>query len=140
MIPITLTARLGAEPELRFTGKGTAVATMRLATSKRVKDPNTGEWSDGPTTWLGATAWNQLAEQIAESALEKGTELIISGDLHERTFTGKDGQERTALELKIRSIGPTITSRQRVTVTRGVVRQAATEQSFGDAWTTEGGF
>ena len=140
MIPITLTARLGAEPELRFSAKGTAIASMRLATSKRIKDPTTGEWSDGPTTWLGATAWDQLTEQIAESALEKGTELIVSGDLHERSWTGKDGQERKVLELRIRSIGPTITSRQRVTVTRGVVRQAATEQSFSDEWTTEGGF
>jgi len=140
MIPITLTARLGAEPELRFSAKGTAIASMRLATSKRIKDPQTGEWSDGPTTWLAATAWDQLAEQIAESSLDKGTELIVAGELQERTWTGKDGQERTVLELRIRSIGPTITSRQRVTVTRGITTATTKGQDLSDAWTTEGGF
>ena len=137
MIPLVLTGRLGSDPELRFTKTGVAMLTMRLATSKRIKDQSTGQWSDGPTTWITAVAWDSFAEQIAETALAKGTEVIASGELQERSWTAQDGSERSRIEMTIRALGPTITGRQKIVVARGIPRESS-EASFDDPdlWAT----
>ena len=134
MIPITITARLGAEPELRFTKAGAPRAHLRLAVSKRVRDKATGEWSDTEPTWISATVWDALAEAVAESGLEKGTEVLVSGDLAERKWEGNDGQERRSMELTVRGIGPTITRRQRVSVSRALPPPSAPSSTVDDEW------
>src|SRR5690606_25726307 len=84
---ITITGRLGADPDLRFTQSGKAVANLRLAHSRR-KQVN-GEWQDdGPTLWLDVTVWKCRAERIAEQA-RRGDELCVTGALTVREHEGK---------------------------------------------------
>ena len=133
-IPITITGRLGRIDDLSFTTTGTARLGLAVATSKRIRDKDTGKWSDGPTTWINVTAWRDLAEAVTEANLDKGTEVIVSGELAERTWTGKDGQERRSMDLTARSIAPVISSRQQVRVTRGVTRTTTAENDEWGTW------
>lgn len=99
-------ARLVADPELRFTGNGTAVANLRLAFNNRRKDDRTGEWVDGDVLWINATAWQYLAENICES-LTKGMEVIVHGDVKTESWE-KDGQKHSRAVLTVRAIGPSL--------------------------------
>ena len=130
-IPITITGRLGRIDELTFTATGTARLGLAVATSKRVRDKDTGEWSDGPTTWINVTAWRDLAEAVTEANLEKGTELIVAGDLAERTYTTKASEERRSMELTAKAIAPVISPRQVVTVRRGITRSTTSNDEWG---------
>lgn len=99
-------ARLVADPELRFTPGGAAVASVRLAFNSRRKNEQTQEWEDGDTFWVRGSAWRELAEHVAES-LTKGMEVVVSGELKTQTWE-KDGVKHQTAELNIRSIGPSL--------------------------------
>lgn len=99
---ITVVGNVTADPELRFTPAGKAVAGFTVASTPRVKDGD--QWVDGETTWLRCSAWEQLAENVAES-IQKGTRVIVQGALSSRSYE-KDGQTRTSLELRVDAIGP----------------------------------
>lgn len=103
---ITGVGRLVEDPEFRFTGAGKALCKLRLAFSARKKDPNTGQWSDGDKCFLDATAWEQEAENIAES-LTKGMEVLVTGQLRQREYE-KDGQRRFAYDLVFATVSPTL--------------------------------
>jgi len=118
---ITGVARLVADPELRFTQAGKAVASIRLAFNSRRRDQQTGEWVDGDTFWVRGTAWEHLAENIAET-LQKGVEIFVSGELRTESWE-KDGQKHQAPALNIRSIGPNLA------YAVATVRKPASEQA-----------
>ncbi|WHX19806.1 single-stranded DNA-binding protein [Streptomyces malaysiensis subsp. malaysiensis] len=99
-------ARVVADPEVRFTTNGNAVASVRLAFNSRRRNQQTGEWEDGDTCWIRGTAWNHLAENIAET-LSKGMEVTVTGELRTESWE-KDGQKQQAPALLIRSIGPNL--------------------------------
>lgn len=99
-------ARLVADPELRFTPSGAAVASVRLAFNSRRKNEQTGEWEDADVFWIRGTAWRQLAENITET-LAKGMEVTVTGELKTESWE-KDGQKHQAPALNIRSIGPNL--------------------------------
>lgn len=99
---ITVVGNVTADPELRFTPAGKAVAGFTVASTPRVKDGD--QWVDGETTWLRCSAWEQLAENVAES-IQKGVRVIVQGALSSRSYE-KDGQTRTSLELRVDAIGP----------------------------------
>lgn len=103
---ITGIARLVADPELRFTGNGKAVASIRLAFNSRRLNAQTQQWEDGDTFWVRGTAWEQMAENCAET-LAKGMEVVVSGELKTQSWE-KDGVKRDSTELAIRSIGPNL--------------------------------
>lgn len=103
---LTGTARLVADPEIRFTASGKQVAEIRLAFNSRRKNER-GEWVDGDTFFVRGTAWEALAEHIADS-LQKGTEVIVTGDLRTDSWEDKAGEKRQAPSLLIRSIGPSL--------------------------------
>lgn len=88
---------LGADPELRYTPSGKAVTTIRVAVNDRVRGPD-GEWTDD-TMWIGVDVWEQQAERIAEQ-LRKGNKVYAEGQLKLREYDARDGQRRTAVELK----------------------------------------
>src|SRR5690606_5123010 len=92
---ITLVGRLTADPELRFTPTGTAVARFTVATSRRRKDGD--QWVDADTTFWVCTAWEQLAEHIAEH-LTKGAAVIVVGQAHQTSWESEDGQKRSRIE------------------------------------------
>lgn len=105
---ITVIGNLTADPELRFTPSGAAVANFTVASTPRQFDKRSNEWKDGETLFLRCSVWREQAENVAES-LTKGMKVIAQGKLESRSFQDKDGNNRTNWELDIAAIGPDLT-------------------------------
>ena len=99
---ITLTGRIGQEPE----SVGANGVRLRVATSDRVKNDQTGQWEDKNTSWWTVKAWKSLAEQ-SKITLKKGMEVTITGKIYEENWTDKEGQKRTSVEINADSIAVT---------------------------------
>lgn len=98
---VILVGNLGQDPELRYTGSGTAVCNMRLATNERYKDKE-GEWVD-KTEWHNVVAWARLAE-ICGEYLQKGSQVYFEGSLQTRSWEDRDGNTRYTTEVKAREM------------------------------------
>jgi single-strand DNA-binding protein len=108
---------LTGDPELRFTPAGHAVADFTVASTPRSYDRQAGQWRDGEALFLRCTAWRQLAEHTAES-LTRGTRVIVTGGLRQRSFELTEGVTRTVTELDVDELGPSLRySTARVTKT-----------------------
>lgn len=105
--PITVVGNLVADPELRFTPSGAAVANFRVATTPRVFNRDTNQWEDGDAVFLTCNAWRQMAENIAES-LTKGMRVIVAGKLRQRSYQTNDGENRTVYEIEVDEVGPSL--------------------------------
>lgn len=92
--------RLGADPELRHTQSGTAVANFRLAVDRDFKDRDTGERG---TDWIDVVAWRQTAEFVARY-FTKGRMAVVEGRLQVRGWTDKDGNKRSTTEVVADSV------------------------------------
>ena len=104
---ITVVGNLTADPELRFTQSGAAVASFTVASTPRTFDKNSGEWKDGEALFLRCNVWRQVAENVAES-LTRGSRVLVSGRLRQRSFETKEGEKRTVIELEVDEIGPSL--------------------------------
>jgi single-strand DNA-binding protein len=104
---ITIVGNLTADPELRFTPGGAAVANFTIASTPRTYDKNSGEWKDGEALFLRANIWREAAENVAES-LTRGQRVIATGFLKQRSFETKEGEKRTVVELEVQEIGPSL--------------------------------
>lgn len=98
MITIVIEGNTTDEPELRFTPSGKAVAQVRVLVTDRVKDTDTGEYSDGATTGYRVTVWGKPGENVA-AQVGKGHRLLIVGELAVREYTDKDNNTRTSREI-----------------------------------------
>ena len=104
---ITVVGNLTADPELRFTPSGAAVANFTVASTPRTFDKATNEWKDGEALFLRCSVWRQAAENVAES-LTKGTAVIVQGRLKQRSYETKEGEKRTVYELDVEEVGPSL--------------------------------
>lgn len=104
---ITVIGNLTADPELRFTSSGAAVANFTVASTPRTFDRASGEWKDGEALFLRCNIWRQAAENVAES-LTRGSRVIVSGRLKQRSFETREGEKRTVVELEVDEIGPSL--------------------------------
>ena len=104
---ITIVGNLTKDPEMRFTPSGAAVASFTVASTPRTFDRQAGEWKDAETLFMPCQAWRQLVENIAES-LTKGTRVIAQGRLVQRSFTTREGENRTVVEMQVDEIGPSL--------------------------------
>jgi single-strand DNA-binding protein len=104
---ITVVGNLTADPELRFTPSGAAVASFTIASTPRTFDKNTNEWKDGDALFLRCSIWRQAAENVAES-LQRGTRVVVQGRLRQRSFETREGDKRTVIELEVDEIGPSL--------------------------------
>jgi single-strand DNA-binding protein len=104
---ITIVGNLTADPELRFTPSGAAVANFTIASTPRTFDRQSNEWKDGETLFMRCSVWREAAENVAES-LTRGTSVIAQGRLQSRTFDTKEGEKRTVVEMQVDEIGPTL--------------------------------
>src|SRR5215467_8021035 len=104
---ITVVGNLTADPELRFTPSGAAVANFTVASTPRTYDRQTNEWKDGEALFLRASIWRQAAENVAES-LTRGARVVVTGRLRQRSYETKDGEQRTVVELDAEEIGPSL--------------------------------
>jgi single-strand DNA-binding protein len=104
---ITLVGNLTADPELRFTPSGAAVANFTVASTPRTFDRQTNEWRDGDAMFLNCAVWRQAAENVAES-LQKGMRVIVQGRLRSRSYETREGERRTVFEIDVDEIGPAL--------------------------------
>jgi len=98
---VILVGNLGQDPELRYTGGGTAVCNLRLATNESYKDAN-GDWVER-TEWHTVVAWARLAE-ICNEYLHKGSQVYFEGSLQTRSWEDKDGNTKYSTEIKAREM------------------------------------
>ena len=113
---ITIIGNLTADPELRWTQSGAAVADFTVASTPRTYDRNAGEWRDGDTLFMRCSVWHETAENVAES-LRKGMRVIVQGRLTQRSYDTQQGERRTVVELQVDEVGPSL-RRARAQVTR----------------------
>lgn len=104
---ITVVGNLTADPELRYTQSGLAVANFTIASTPRSFDRATNDWKDGEALFLRASCWREFAEHVAGS-LTKGSRVVATGRLKQRSYETKEGEKRTAIELEVDEIGPSL--------------------------------
>ena len=157
---ITVVGNLTADPELRYTQNGLAVANFTIASTPRNFDRASNEFKDGDTLFVRASVWREFAEHVAGS-LTKGTRVVATGRLKQRDYQTKEGEKRTSIELEVDEIGPSLryataqvtraaSSRDGANAPRaggggGQVAEepwaaAAPDASGGDVWNTPGNY
>lgn len=104
---ITVVGNLTADPELRFTQSGAAVASFTVASTPRTFDRQSGEWKDGEALFMRCSIWRQPAENVTES-LTRGARVIVQGRLQQRSYTTTEGEKRTVMELQVDEVGPSL--------------------------------
>jgi single-strand DNA-binding protein len=139
--PITIVGNLTSDPDLRFTPAGAAVAGFTVASTPRVYDRQEGQWKDGEALFLRCSVWREAAEHVADT-LTRGSRVIVTGRLKQRSFETRDGEKRTVVEVEVDEVGPslryvgaTINKPAKKTTTRG--RGGADGASAEDAWAAE---
>lgn len=104
---LNLVGNLTADPELRVTASGDALASFTVACTPRVLDRATNTWADGDTVYLRCSSWRQTAENVAES-LSTGTRVWVQGRLKQRSYETAEGDKRTVTELDVDEVGPSL--------------------------------
>ena len=104
---ITIVGNLTADPELRFTPSGAAVANFTVASTPRAFDRQSNEWKDGETLFMRCSVWREAAENVAES-LTRGTRVVVTGRLKSRSYETKEGEKRTVVEMDVDEVGPSL--------------------------------
>jgi single-strand DNA-binding protein len=106
-VPITIAGNLTADPELRYTPTGQAVAHFTVASTPRYLDKASNEWKDGDSLFLRCNVWRQAAENAAES-LQRGMRVIVTGRLRQRSYETREGEKRTVYEVEVDDVGPSM--------------------------------
>ena len=131
-----INATLVADPELRFTNSGKAVANFRTASNSRKKNPDTGQWENGDSTFLTVNVWGELGENAAQQ-FQKGSKITIKGVLKQRDYETREGEKRTVFEVEAYEVSAPVS---RFKDDDGQPRQGSATQGnqFGGA--PQGGF
>lgn len=140
---ITIVGNCVADPELRFTQSGAAVASFTVASTPSRYDKASGKWVDDQALFLRCNVWRQVAENVAES-LTRGSRVIVSGRLKQRSFDDKNGEKRTVVELDVDEIGPSLryatVKVNKVSRDGSAKAASSSDDPWGAAPTTGGGF
>ena len=134
-VTITIIGNLTADPELRFTPSGAAVADFTIASTPRRFDKNANEWRDGETLFMRCSIWREAAENVAES-LRKGMRVIAVGNLVQRSYDDRDGNKRTVVELQVEEVGPSLRKAKAVVTRTGQAGNAPqrSQEAAGGAY------
>lgn len=130
---ITVVGNLTSDPELRYTQNGLAVANFTIASTPRSFDRASNDWKDGDALFLRASVWREFAEHVAGS-LTKGSRVIATGRLKQRSYETKEGEKRTSIELEVDEIGPSLRY-----ATAQVTRTSSSREGGGGAQGGRGG-
>ena len=133
---ITVVGNLTADPELRFTPSGAAVANFTVASTPRIYDRQSGEWKDGEALFLRCNIWREAAENVAES-LTRGSRVIVTGRLKQRSFETREGEKRTVFEVEVDEIGPSL--RYATAKVQKMSRSSSGGGGFGSSGGGQGG-
>lgn len=127
---ITVQGGLTAQPELRYSQSGIAIASGTVASTDRYLDKQTQEWRDGKRLFLRWSAFKELAENIAASQLDKGAQVTVTGRLHTREYEDNTGQKRSSTELEVTDFSVSL---RKATAT---VQKTGQRPAQDDAWST----
>ncbi len=105
---VILIGNLGADPEIRRTQDGRPIANLRIATSERWRDRNTGEQRE-KTEWHRVVIFNEGLCKVAEQYLKKGAKVYIEGQLQTREWEDQSGQKRYSTEVVLQGFNSTLT-------------------------------
>lgn len=122
---VTVVGNLTADPELRYTQNGVAVANFTVASTARIFDRTANDWKDGDPLFLRGSVWREFAENVAGS-LRKGMRVIAVGRLTQRSYEDSEGNKRSAYEIEVDEIGPCLRY-----ATASVTRNAKRNESAG---------
>lgn len=103
---VTLVGNCTRDPELRFTNTGQSLASFGLAVNRRWLNRQSGEWEE-QVSFFDVTCWGSLGENVAAS-ITKGTRLIVTGQLEQRSWETQAGEKRTAVGIKADEVGPSL--------------------------------
>src|SRR5665213_2413924 len=103
---ITLVGNVTKDPELRFTPTGQATLTFGLAVNRRWQNRQTQEWEE-QTSFFDIVCWREMAENVGES-ITRGSRIIVSGRLEQRSWETQDGEKRTRIEVIADELGPSL--------------------------------
>jgi single-strand DNA-binding protein len=131
---ITVVGNLTADPELRYTQSGLAVANFTIASTPKVFDKTSNETKDGDPLFLRVSVWREFAEHVAGS-LTKGSRVIAQGRLKQRSYETKEGEKRTSIELEVDAIGPDLRFAT-ASITRSQGGRGVQDASGGQEWAT----
>ncbi|MFG2658966.1 single-stranded DNA-binding protein [Streptomyces sp. NPDC048425] len=131
--PITVIGNLTADPELKFTEGGAALAKFTIASTPRVFDRESNQWKDGQATFFRCAAWRQLAEHAADS-LTKGARVVASGRIRQHDWKTDQGENRSMLVLEVDEIGASVRFTT-VTISAKTARTAPAGGG-GESWPT----
>lgn len=120
---IDLAGFVASEPAFKRLENGTSTAKLRVAYTERRFSRETGEWADGPTSFVTVLCWRTLADNVAIS-LRKGEPVVVRGRLRVREYPGKDGSPRIAVEVDASSVGHDLS--------RGVAHFSRTRRAAGE--------
>jgi len=137
-IVTTVVGNLTADPELRYTASGDAVASFTIASTPRYYDRAAGKWTDGDVLFLRCSVWKAAAENTAET-LQRGMRIVACGRLQQRSYQTAAGDKRTVIELAVDEIGPALRyATAKVTRTRRATESASDrEDVWGTPWASE---
>lgn len=107
-VPMSITGNLTADVELKFTPNGVAVVNFTVASTPRVWNKQTNAWEDGQALFMRCRAWRDLAENIAESRLTKGTRVTVSGTLTQRNWEDEQQQKHSIYELDAEEVAASL--------------------------------
>jgi len=94
---VALMGRACADPDLKYTPKGTPVLNFRMAVSRRYKDPTSGEWKED-ASFFTVVYFGQYAERVGET-LKKGSGVLVEGRLRSRSWESQSGEKRSTVEV-----------------------------------------
>jgi single-strand DNA-binding protein len=103
---VTVVGNVTRDPELRFTASGQAKANFGLAVNRRWQNRQTSEWEEA-TSFFNVVAWGAMGENASES-LSKGSRIIVTGRLEQRSWETENGEKRSIVEIVADEIGPSL--------------------------------
>jgi single-strand DNA-binding protein len=139
---VTLVGNLTDDPELRFTPSGRQVANFTVAVNKRFKN-NEGQWEDRLDGFFRCNCWGEMAENVSES-LNKGTRIVVTGRLQQRSWEDAEGGKRSAIELQVDEVGPSLrwstaaVQKSRRSGGQQTGQQQTGQQQGGGDWSSQG--
>lgn len=119
---VSFTGYVATEPAFKLLDDGTSITTLRVASTPRRFNRQTGEWADGQTSFMSVACWRKLGENVA-MCLRKGEPVVVVGTMRVRHYNAKDGSPRLDVEVEASSIGHDLC--------RGVARFQRTRGSSG---------
>ncbi len=105
---VNLAGYVATDPKFKKVAGDISSAKLRVAYTARRRDRETGEWSDGPTSFVNVQCWRTLAENV-QMSVHKGEPVLVMGRLQVRRFQDQEGTPRTAVEIEAMSIGHDLT-------------------------------